>query len=52
MLLEARNTEGNLEDSKGKVIINSFGNSSVDNPVTVTQPGSRFLTSVVSSNHQ
>lgn len=36
--MEAGNRGGNVEDSKGKVIIDSFRNSAIDNLVTVTQP--------------
>lgn len=38
MMMEAGNRGGNVQDSKGKVIIDSFGNSAVDNLVTVSQP--------------
>lgn len=40
--MEAGNRGGNVQDSKGKVIIDSFGNSAVDNLVTVSQPDPRL----------
>lgn len=52
MLMEAGNRGGNVEDSNGKVIIDSFGNRAVDNLVTVTQPDLSLSDLMVSSNYQ